>query len=83
MLRTSKRDLLVVPPWANTSPQALQHEINALDALLVPLEQDIAIAAVSEIADLNRYRIIRNQALILKALGEGKQKPFVFLVNKN
>jgi hypothetical protein len=75
--------LLVVPPWAQTSPQALQNEIDLLDALLLPVEQDIAIAAVSEIADLNRYRIIRNQSLILKALGEAKQKPFVFLLNKN
>jgi hypothetical protein len=83
MLRTSKRDLLVVPLWANSSPQALQHEINKLDSVLLPLEQYIAIAAASEIADLNRYRIIRNEALILKSLGEARQKPFVFLLNKN
>jgi hypothetical protein len=79
----TNRDLLVLFKQEFMTPQAMEQEVEMLHGLLHSVEKPENIAAVSELIDLNKYRIISKQKTILSALLKSELKPFVFLNCKN
>lgn len=63
--------------------QAMEHEVSLLHDLLYHVERLDNLVAAHELIDLNKYKIITKQVLIKKYLRTGKEKPFIFLNNKN
>lgn len=77
------RDLLVLTKANLMSQSELARQIELLHALLFHTENWDAFSKANEIIDLNRHKILRKPFLIQKVLTEKRQKPFVFVFNKN
>lgn len=78
----NNRDLLIVSKYANLNKDALQEEVEMLIHMLYGVESINHISIASEIYDLNSYRTIRKPKKIAAIL-QSKEKPFVFIGNKN
>lgn len=78
----NNRDLLIVSKYANLNKDALQEEVDMLIHVLYGVESIQKISIVSEIYDLNSYRTIRKPRKIAAIL-QSKEKPFIFIGNKN
>lgn len=83
MMRTPTRDLLVLLNEELMSPQALEHEMDVLNAILFKAEHYENILTAHELIDLNRYRIFSQKHILLRELRNRTQRPFVFFFNKN
>lgn len=79
----SNRDLLVLFKHEPISQQAMEHEVEMLHELLYTVERSENIFITHELIDLNRYKIINKPALIRDFFRQRKEKPFVFINNKN
>lgn len=77
------RDLLVLTKKQKMNPQELEHEVELLVDLLYEAEKMDAFCVANEIIDLNRYKIISKPHLIQRTVKQRKEKPFVFISNKN
>jgi hypothetical protein len=82
-MRTPKRDLLVLLNEELMSPQALEHEMDALNAILFKAECYENILTAHELIDLNRYKIYSQRHILLRELRSRKATPFIFFFNKN
>ena len=82
-MNNPNRDLLVLFKQELMTPQAMEHEVSMLHDLLYTVERLDNVVKAHELIDLNRYKIIGKQLLIKNYLRIGKEKPFVFLNNKN
>ena len=82
-MNNPNRDLLVLFKQELMTPQAMEHEVSLLHDLLYSVERLENVGKAHELIDLNSYKIISKQVLIKKYLRAGKEKPFVFLNNKN
>ncbi len=82
-MNKSNRDLLVLFNQELMSPQALEHEVNLLHDLLFNVESIDNLVVAHEIIDLNKYRIYSKPVMIKAHIRLKKDKPFVFLNNKN
>ncbi len=79
----SNRDLLVLFKQDPISQRAMEHEVEMLHELLYTVECSDKLLIAHELIDLNRYKIISKPALLRDYFRQHKEKPFVFLNNKN
>lgn len=77
------RDLLVLTKKVTMSPSELEHEVEQLSNLLYHVENLRSFCLANEIFDLNRYKVIRKRAVLEESLRALRNKPFVFICNKN
>jgi hypothetical protein len=82
-MQEPNRDLLVLTKANLMSQSELARQIEQLHAMLFHTENWDAFSQANEIIDLNRHKILRKPFLIQKVLTEKRQKPFVFVFNKN
>ncbi|MET0462122.1 MAG: hypothetical protein ABW007_03175 [Chitinophagaceae bacterium] len=75
------RDLLVLLKNEFMSQQAIDHEVECLNDILLIAESDEHFCVAHEL--VNRNRITSKPARILKAIRFSELKPFRFLINKN
>ena len=83
MRNKAARDLMVVGREAFVSPDVLEAEANRLNEMLNKVEVLSNVAIAMEVADLNRYKMIRQSAKVYRYLLDSHDKPFVFFLNKN
>ena len=82
-MNSSNRDLLVLLNEDILSPQAIEHQVELLHAMLYKVESTDNICIAHEIIDLNRYKIISRSSKIKDFIRKKEEKPFIFLSNKN
>ncbi len=82
-MHNPNRDILVLFKQELMTPQAMEHEVTLLHSLLYKVERLDNIVTAHELLDLNKYRVISKPNLIKAFLRNKKEKPFVFLNNKN
>lgn len=82
-MNNPNRDILVLFKQELMTPQAMEHQVTLLHDLLYNVERLDNLVTAHEILDLNKYKIISKAHLIKEYLRSGKEKPFVFLNNKN
>ncbi len=75
------RDLLVLLKNEFMSQQAIDHEVECLNDILLIAESDEHFCVAHEL--VNRNRITSKPTRILKAIRFSELKPFRFLINKN
>jgi hypothetical protein len=79
----SNRDLLVLFKEDLMSPQAIEHEVEMLHALLYAVEQIDNLVTAHEVINLNSYKIQNKYNIIRSTIRKKELKPFIFLNNKN
>jgi hypothetical protein len=77
------RDILVLFKQELMTPQAMERQVSLLHELLYNVERLDNVVTAHELIDLNKYKIIKKQVFVKEYLRNGKEKPFVFLNNKN
>ncbi|MEP6711035.1 MAG: hypothetical protein ABJA37_01400 [Ferruginibacter sp.] len=82
-MNKSNRDLLVMFKQELMTPQAIEHEVELLHELLFTVERLDNVVKAHEVMDLNKYKIITKDFEIKNFFRLQKEKPFVFLNNKN
>ncbi len=82
-MKSPSRDLLVLSKKASIDKVEMEREIEKLNQLLFYAESIENLCLLTEIIDLNYYRIIRKPQKIEKILSNNKLKPFQFIHNKN
>jgi hypothetical protein len=82
-MQSSNRDLLVLSNTRKRSSEELMKEVAHLHQILFETENWQTFSLANEILDINRHVIIRKAHIIQKILTNRKQKPFVFVCNKN
>ena len=82
-MENGSRDLLVVFRLSTLSYEEMQRELELLNQLLFGVESMDTHSIVNEIIDLNKYKIIRNPFKVARVIMKKKEKPFVFIYNKN
>jgi hypothetical protein len=83
MMRTPTRDLLVLFKHGDLSPDAMEHEMEALENMLFRVETFDNIIIAHELIDVNRYKISSQRHILLRELRNRKERAFVFFFNKN
>lgn len=82
-MQSSNRDLLVLSNTSKRSSDELMREVAYLHQILFETENWRAFSIANEILDINRHLVIRKSHIIQKILTNKRQKPFVFVCNKN
>jgi hypothetical protein len=83
IMNNPNRDILVLFKQELMTPQAMEREVTLLHDLLYNVERLDNVVTAHELLDLNKYKVINKNFLIKEYLRSGKEKPFVFLNNKN
>lgn len=76
------RDLLVLFK-EESSPQAIEHEVELLHELLFYVEKLDNIVIPCEVINVNKYKIFTDKKTVRDTISQKELKPFVFLNNKN
>ncbi len=76
------RDLLVLFK-EESSPQAIEHEVELLHELLFYVEKIDNLVIPFEVINVNKYKIISSKKIVRETISHKVLKPFVFLNNKN
>ncbi len=76
------RDLLVLFK-EESSPQAIEHEVELLHELLFYVEKIDNLVIAHEVININKYKIFSDKKIIRETISHRNLKPFVFLNNKN
>lgn len=82
-MNNTNRDLLVLFKQELKNPQAIEREVSWLHGLLYSVEKIENLVPSHELIDINQYKVVRKPLLVKAFLRSGKEKPFVFLNNKN
>jgi len=82
-MKNSNRDLLVLVKDAFSTKEAMQHELNQLNRLLLRFETADNFCIAHEVFDLQKYRVISGKSQLQKIFEKDELKPFVFICNKN
>lgn len=82
-MKNANRDLLVLVKDAYSDKEAMQHELNQLNNLLLRFETVDSFCMAHEIIDLQKYRILTGKSQLQKVIEKDEIKPFVFICNKN
>lgn len=82
-MKSTNRDLLVLSKKSILDPVQLEHEVEQLHEILFHAETLKNFCLVSELIDVNRYKIISKPLKLERFMRENKLKPFQFLSNKN
>ena len=77
------RDILVLLKQDLMTLQDMEREVSLLHELLYHVERLENVVAAHELIDLNKYKLISKPTFVKNFLKAGKEKPFVFLNNKN
>lgn len=80
-MKMPNRDLLVLLKNEFMSQQAIDHEVECLNDILMIAESDEQFCIAHEL--VNRNKITSQPRKILKAIRYSELKPFRFLINKN
>lgn len=76
------RDLLVL--FKNeSSPKAIEHEVELLHELLFYVEKIENLVISHEVININKYKIFSDRKTIRETINHKNLKPFIFLNNKN
>lgn len=82
-MKTPNRDLLVLLRDEFMSEKSIEAEVELLNDLLYCVESSENFCLAHEVADLNKYRMLRGSKHILEVTRYKHLKPFQFLLNKN
>lgn len=82
-MNKSNRDLLVLFNQELMTPQALEHEVGLLHELLFLVERLDNLVIAHELIDLNKFKVFTKHLVVKNYIRLKKDKPFVFLNNKN
>ena len=82
-MKNSNRDLLVLVKDAYTNKEAMQHELQQLNLLLVNFETVECFCMAHEVFDIQKYRILTKKSQLQKIIEKEALKPFMFICNKN
>jgi hypothetical protein len=82
-MNSPNRDLLVMFKQELMSPQAIEQQVSMLHHMLFHVERLDNVARAHEVIDLNKYKIFEKEHEIRNFFRQRKEKPFVFLNNKN
>jgi len=80
-MKNPHRDLLVLLKNEFASQQAIEHEVECINHILVQAESFEHFCHAHELVERNR--ITSKPKKILKAIRFSELKPFLFLINKN
>ena len=80
-MKTPNRDLLVLLKNEYASQQAIDHEVECLNHILMRVESTEQFCRAHEL--VNRFRITTRPSRLLRAYRKGELRPFHFLLNKN
>ena len=80
-MKTPNRDLLVLLKNEFASQQAIEHEVECLNHILIKAESLEQFCMVHELVERNR--ITSRPKKILRAIRFNELKPFRFLINRN
>jgi hypothetical protein len=80
-MKTPNRDLLVLLKNEFASQQAIEHEVECINHILIKAESLQQFCLAHELVE--RYRITSKPKRILRAIRFTELKPFRFLINKN
>src|SRR5665647_3117421 len=78
----SNRDLLVLFKQ-ESSPQAIEHEVEFLHELLFYVEKIDNVVISYEVININKYKIFSEKKIIRQTKSNKNLKPFFFLKKKN
>ena len=82
-MKSSNRDLLVLTKDVSVDQAEMEREVEKLHKILVTAESMHNFCAVTEIIDVNKYKITDNPIKVERMIRQNKFKPFVFISNKN
>lgn len=82
-MNNSNRDLLVLFKQELKNPQAIEREVSWLHGLLYSVERIDNLVTAHELIDLCKYKVIGKHKAVRDYLSSNKEKPFIFLNNKN
>ena len=82
-MKSANRDLLVLSKNASIDESEMELVIEKLNQLLFHAECMENVCLVTEIIDINNYKIIRKPKKIEKIISFNKLKRFQFIHNKN
>jgi hypothetical protein len=82
-MKNSNRDLLVLVRDGQTDHEAIQHELQQLNRLLLQFETVESFCTAHEVFDLNKYRVVTSIPRLQKIINKAELKPFIFICNKN
>ena len=82
-MKTPNRDLLVLLRDEFMSEQAIEHEVEQLNEMLLHVESVNNFCLAHEVIDMNRYKIFHRHKFIMQVVNQKELKPFQFLCNKN
>lgn len=82
-MQEPNRDLLVLTKANLLNQTELERQLAQLHEILFHTENWEVFCVANEIIDVNRHKIVRKPFLIQQVLTEKRQKPFVFVSNKN
>jgi len=80
-MKPNDRDLLVLLKNEFMSPQAIEQEVEQLNAILLHVEHSSEWCKAHEL--VHRNRITQKSSKILSAISQPELKPFWFLIGKN
>ncbi len=82
-MKSANRDLLVLSKKAALDPSQLEQEVAQLHQILFHTETLRNFCIVTELIDINRYKIINKPHKLERFIREHSLKPFQFIFNKN
>ena len=82
-MKNANRDLLVLVKDAYTDKEAMQHELQQLNMLLVNFETLESFCIAHEVFDIQKYRVLTKRSQLQKIIEKDTLKPFMFICNKN
>ena len=65
------------------TPKAFELEVNWIHQLLYNIERTENVAKACELIDLNKYKIVKNNATVRNYLRSHDRKAFIFVNNRN
>jgi hypothetical protein len=82
-MKSPNRDLLVLLKNEYMSEQAIEQEVERLNALLFHVESLHSFCVSHEIIDLNKFKIFHDQKTVMHVIRQKELKPFQFISNMN
>ena len=82
-MQNLNRDLLVITKKDVINQHELEQTIIGLNEVLFKAESLAVICTVTEVFDLNTYKIYTSPKKIALYINKANNKPFVFIGNKN
>jgi hypothetical protein len=82
-MKSHNRDLLVVTKKDGLDKAELEQTIIGLNAVLYEAESFKSVCLVSEVIDLNRYKIHKSIKNVAFYIRNKSNTPYIFIYNKN